>query len=304
MIYYKKVAVLLATYNGSKYLREQIDSILCQENITIDIFVRDDNSVDETFSILEEYSQKNKNFHILDTIKNQLGPGRNFFSILNETELKHYDFISYCDQDDKWFSNKLNEAVNKIESENVNCYGSNLYVWDGSNVTNILNKATVQTEYDFLFESASAGCTLVMDINSANYLKYEIKKQFEKFSFDISHDWFTYAITRIGGFKWYLDERSFIYYRQHSSNQYGANEGIVGIRKIFKLFTSGWYLNNIMIIIDLFCKTKPAFNNLLINYNKLRFTERINLAFIISKFRRKYRHKFILFILITFKIIK
>lgn len=304
MINNKKVAVLLATFNGSRYLREQIDSILCQENITIDIYVRDDNSIDETFSILEEYRQKNKNFHILDTIKNQLGPGRNFFSILNEIEIKHYDFISYCDQDDKWFSNKLYEAVNKIESENVNCYGSNLYIWDGDNVTGILSKSSVQTEYDFLFESASAGCTLVMDRKSANHLKNEIYKYFDKLTFEISHDWYTYAITRIGSFKWHIDNRAFIYYRQHNSNQYGANEGFQGIRNKLKLFTNGWYLRNIKMIIDFFCHTKPSFYGLLINYKNLGLIKRIKLAFIISKYRRELLHRFILFFLLIFKLIK
>jgi rhamnosyltransferase len=304
MISYKRVAVFLATYNGAKYLREQIDSILFQEKIGVDIFVRDDHSTDETISILEEYSLEYRNFYILKPIGIQLGPGRNFFSILNEIDLSQYDFVSYCDQDDKWLSNKLDEAVNKIEAENVNCYGSNLYIWDGSNVTGILNKATVQTEYDFLFESASAGCTLVIDRKSANYLKCEILKNFEKFPFEISHDWFTYAITRIGGFKWFLDDRAFIYYRQHTSNQYGANRGIQGIKKLLKLFGSGWYLSNINTIINLFCHIKPSFHFLLINYYKLGFIQRVKLAFIVFKFRRKFQHKFYLFFLFIFKIIK
>lgn len=50
-----KVAVLLSTYNGSKYIKEQIDSILSQEGVNIDIYIRDDGSTDETVNIIYEY---------------------------------------------------------------------------------------------------------------------------------------------------------------------------------------------------------------------------------------------------------
>jgi rhamnosyltransferase len=167
-----------------------------------------------------------------------------------------------------------------------------------------LSKATVQTEFDFLLESASAGCTLVIDKISSIYLKEEIVKNFAQLPFETSHDWFTYAITRIGGFKWYLDSRSFIYYRQHSLNQYGANEGIQGIKKILIFFISGWYLRNIILLTNLFCPSKPLFYNFLVNYNELGFVERIKFASMISRYRRKSIHKLCLFFLIVFKILK
>ena len=53
-----KVAVLLSTYNGSKYIKEQIDSILSQEGVNIDIYIRDDGSTDETVNIIYEYKSK------------------------------------------------------------------------------------------------------------------------------------------------------------------------------------------------------------------------------------------------------
>lgn len=54
-----KVAVLLSTYNGSKYIKEQIDSILSQEGVNIDIYIRDDGSTDETVNIIYEYKSNN-----------------------------------------------------------------------------------------------------------------------------------------------------------------------------------------------------------------------------------------------------
>lgn len=61
----KTVCVLLSTYNGEKYLREQLDSLLWQENIGLKIFVRDDGSKDSTLQILEEYGKKRFKNNIL-----------------------------------------------------------------------------------------------------------------------------------------------------------------------------------------------------------------------------------------------
>ena len=59
----EKVCVLMSTYNGEKYLREQIDSILNQENVEVDILIRDDGSTDNTLNILKEYIKKHKNIN-------------------------------------------------------------------------------------------------------------------------------------------------------------------------------------------------------------------------------------------------
>ena len=56
-----KICVLMSTYNGSKYIKEQLDSILNQEKVNIELLIRDDGSTDKTLEILEEYSKKYKN---------------------------------------------------------------------------------------------------------------------------------------------------------------------------------------------------------------------------------------------------
>ena len=302
----KKIAIFLATYNGAKYLNEQIDSLISQKDVLIDIFVRDDHSNDDTNLILANYKLQLQNFIILQTLDEQLGPCRNFFSILKEVDLNKYDFISYCDQDDKWLVDKIKQAVDKIEFEGVNCYASDLTLWDGIKVTGKLHKSTQQTKYDFMFESASAGCTLVLDRNSALYLQSSILNCFEKLPFNSSHDWYTYAATRIGGFKWHIDNRSFILYRQHDSNQHGANIGVKGIKKLLNFFSSGWYRENILRISDLFYDdlNKPSFINELIRYDSLSVYSRIKLALKVVGYRRKAFHRASLFILIVLKIIK
>lgn len=56
-----RVLVLMSTYNGEKYLRQQIDSILAQEKVEIELVIRDDGSSDTTIEILKDYSSKNPN---------------------------------------------------------------------------------------------------------------------------------------------------------------------------------------------------------------------------------------------------
>ena len=61
----KQVQVLLSSYNGEKYIREQIDSILAQEGVSVDLLIRDDGSKDTTKDILQEYEKKHTNIHVL-----------------------------------------------------------------------------------------------------------------------------------------------------------------------------------------------------------------------------------------------
>ena len=72
-----KVAVLLSTYNGSKYIKEQIDSILSQEGVNIDIYIRDDGSTDESGKICDQYSEIDSRIHVIHKKNGGLSDARN-----------------------------------------------------------------------------------------------------------------------------------------------------------------------------------------------------------------------------------
>lgn len=109
----KKICVLMSTYNGSKYLREQIESIICQKNVDVTIVVRDDGSKDDTLDIIKEYTKENE-IRILNSDKN-LGPGLSFMHLLyNSDESEYYAF---ADQDDIWKPEKLYVAVEMLEQQ-------------------------------------------------------------------------------------------------------------------------------------------------------------------------------------------
>ena len=106
-----KVCVMLASYNGEKYIGEQIDSILQQKDVDIKLVVRDDGSTDGTIEILEEYKNK---YGIRIIYGNNMGPAANFYELLNNAY--ESDYYAWSDQDDIWDSDKLITAIYKIKN--------------------------------------------------------------------------------------------------------------------------------------------------------------------------------------------
>ena len=130
------ISIALATYNGSKYLREQLDSILAQSMDDFEVVACDDCSTDETPQILEEYASKDSRFKVFSN-KNNLGFKKNFEHILS---LCKGEFIAFCDQDDIWEPNHLEVLYKNIG--NNNCIGANALIIDENGVS--LNKTLLE----------------------------------------------------------------------------------------------------------------------------------------------------------------
>ena len=110
------VNVLISTYNGEKYIKEQIDSILNQSYTNIEIYVRDDGSTDDTITILKEY-EKSKKIHILESGIN-LGYGKSFLTLLEKID--NGDYWAFADQDDIWLPDKIKIGVEWLDNQNPN----------------------------------------------------------------------------------------------------------------------------------------------------------------------------------------
>ena len=108
------IVILLATYNGERFLKEQIESLYEQTYTQWDIYVHDDGSSDNTIQILEEYEKEKDNFHIL-RYPSMGGSANNFFSLLKRVKAQYYFF---ADQDDIWDTDKLKTAVGFLEKRN------------------------------------------------------------------------------------------------------------------------------------------------------------------------------------------
>ena len=220
----KKVAILLCTYNGSQYLKNQIDSIISQTVTDWVIFASDDGSTDDTLKILEEYQIKlgSDKFFIVK------GPGKgfawNFISLL-ETSGDRFDYYAFCDQDDEWMPEKLATGIislNEYSPDSPSVYCSRTLLVDENN-NDIGMSPLFEKPPSFrnaLIQSIAGGNTMMLNLQARNLI---IKTpHYEKI---ISHDWWVYiVITAVGG-KIFYDPVPNIRYRQHNSNIVGSNLG-------------------------------------------------------------------------------
>ena len=227
----KRICVLMATYNGEKYIEDQILSIRNQKEVICDIYAWDDGSTDKTISIL-----KKNNVKILGSSLRFGKPCYVFFSLVLKIK-KKYDYYSFSDQDDIWLVNKMFEGLITIKDKNLDLYSSNLISYDFKNKVSIVYKSTNQTKYDFLFQGLSAGNTYIFTYNLFNLLQSSIKKN-SITDLEFSHDWFLYALARQHGLKVFCDQRSFIIYPQHITNVSSSNTSLKFIIKKIYYFLS------------------------------------------------------------------
>ncbi len=111
-----KVLVLMATYNGSEFLSEQIDSILNQRGVEVMLLITDDCSTDESYRIAQRYAQIDSRV-IARRNQANAGVGMNFLNMLYGVEASKYDYVAFSDQDDVWLDDKLAIACKAIEDE-------------------------------------------------------------------------------------------------------------------------------------------------------------------------------------------
>ena len=209
-----RVSVLMATFNGELYLREQMESILEQEGVDITLMVRDDGSNDSTISIINSYNER----CVLNIIKgNHLGPAKGFLQLL-QISTDEADFYAFSDQDDFWKKDKLSVATNMLKNA-----GSQpaLYFCQTQLVDKYLNPIPSPSISPFLTFGESliyefvSGCTMVMNKSLRDIINSYTPEYLPM------HDVWIYSIAQAIGAKIYFDEQPHILYRQHSNNTIG-----------------------------------------------------------------------------------
>ena len=221
-----KVAILLATYNGETYLREQIDSLYQQTFKDWTVYVHDDGSKDQTCAILKEYGAKNDNFVVLD-YPAQHGAKNNFLSLLQAVQADYYLF---CDQDDKWCTDKIEKQMATMKEAEQAHPGkpvlvfSDLFIVDSElhqMDTTLWQQECIHPEYLTTFDEAGAlefvtGCTMLFNQQAKNAVVFPADKA-------VMHDsWITLCVLRSGGIVEAIHE-PLVYYRQHGNNEIGVN---------------------------------------------------------------------------------
>lgn len=216
-----QIAILMATLNGEKFLKAQLDSIENQNFKNWILYVSDDGSIDETINILKNYQNRwgKEKLEIRQGPKN--GYQANFMSLICDPKIKA-QFYAFCDQDDVWLPNKLSISKSKLESLNKNI--PLLYCARTQYVNPYLRPIGLSPLFSY---KPSFGNALVQSIGGGNtmLMNYELKKIIGSIGNVpiVSHDWWFYQIaTGVGGSVLYDDEPS-ILYRQHPDNIIGEN---------------------------------------------------------------------------------
>ena len=222
MIENKRIDILMATYNGEKYLVEQLDSIINQTYRNWNLLIRDDNSTDKTLEIIQNYHKKDKRIKILKDNKGNLGIVRNFEELLKSSES---EFIMFSDQDDIWVENKLDmylKMIEKIKNKGFMIH-SDAILFD-KNKSNILKdtfiskKAINKGLENVFFNYFVQGATILISKEIKNFILPFPKEVY-------LHDRYIHLISELF-FERIFVNKALIYYRQHGDNQIGAKNTI------------------------------------------------------------------------------
>jgi rhamnosyltransferase len=235
-----KIAVLLAAYNGEKWIEEQLISIFKQKNVIITIYISVDLSTDNTYKIVDELAKTNTSIVVLPYNKRFGSAANNFYYLINNVPIENYEYFALSDQDDIWLENKLSQAIIMLNAYKADGYSSNVMaVWENGK-KKLIKKSARQKKYDFIFETPGPGCTFVLKKELLVGLRALFFGNRENLSDLNVHDWLIYAFARTRNYSWIIDKNYYIYYRQHANNQVGANIGHKAFFYRIKLMLSGF----------------------------------------------------------------
>lgn len=299
------IDVLMATYNGGKYLREQIESILNQTYKNIRLIISDDGSKDETVDIIKQYEKKDNRVIVFIQEKN-LGYIKNFEFLLKKVE---NNFYMLSDQDDVWNNDKIELTYKKMKEDNSDLVFTDLEVVDSELNTiypsfneymklqrKIVKYDGVKRQYLY---NCITGCTV---LSKKEFIDKLIP--FPNESKYVAHDMWMGIVIAMYGKMSYLNEKT-IKYRQHGNNQIGTEKlshSFTKFEDVRKLF-----INVKLGIFSTYVKNNDRFTENLkqINIQALEYYEKIKNCKIINFrywniFHKLYKNETIYYYCLSF----
>jgi glycosyltransferase involved in cell wall biosynthesis len=217
-----KVAVLLPTFNGERFLEEQLTSLLNQEGIDLKVYIRDDASTDRTIQILNKYSE---NFDITFS-NNNIGTSASLLELLRKID--DFDFLAFCDQDDVWTDNHLIEGIQELKQVGEDRFALYFPLYNfldsKSKITGKRNPILNIGYTNALVENPIIGCGIILNKEAANTIK----------KFDLNSNYFLdHQIYFIGTLVGEIIQGSkyTVNYRIHRNNQVGIRTGVASLLK-------------------------------------------------------------------------
>lgn len=230
------ITILLAAYNGERFITEQIESLLSQTVQDFKLYITDDKSTDATWEMLSDLAEKNPDkIAIYQNEINSGGAKYNFLKMMSEHS---DDYVMLCDQDDVWLPDKIEKTIKKM-CEMEKKYGAEtpLLVYTDLKIVDE-NLKTISPSYkaamnanfsktslrNLISQTTLAGCAAMYNRALSNMLT-------DTPSFIVMHDWWIMLVASAFGKIDHIDEQT-VLYRQHGSNDVGAKD----VRKLgFKL---------------------------------------------------------------------
>lgn len=204
------VSIVITTYNGERFLREQLNSIVTQTYQPLEIIVVDDGSTDDTLNILNGYATNHENFTVIQNEKN-LGYVKNFekgFSLATG------DYIAPCDQDDIWLTNKIEVLVNHIQDHAIVYCDSEFIDGSGKSLHQKMSDTKTLTHFDNPLMYLEPG---ISALGHAMLIKKEIVFAAMPFPTVLSHDnWLGFVATLTSSVE-FVDS-VLVQYRRHETN--------------------------------------------------------------------------------------
>jgi glycosyltransferase involved in cell wall biosynthesis len=203
------ISIALCTYNGERFLRDQINSVLNQTYSNLEIIIIDDKSTDGTMEILRSFEREFKKIKVHQNEAN-IGYGKNFEKAI---DLCNGDYIALSDQDDIWEEHKISRQLESINENLLNYHNSEFIDSNGNSlkksIFDICKPYNGNDSRHFLFENCVSGHTILF--------KKSLKKYLVNFPNGIFYDqWIAYVATNIGSIN-YIDDK-LVKFRRHEEN--------------------------------------------------------------------------------------
>lgn len=268
-----KVAILLCTCDGQRYLTEQLDSFATQSHTNWKLWVSDDASKDSTRAILENYRQKWSENRLSIYPGPVKGFAANFLSLVCKADIKA-DYYAYSDQDDIWEVDKLERAVAQLKTVPRNipalyCSRTRLVDKDNNEIglSPLFSKSP--SFANALTQNIGGGNTMVFN-HAARKLICNAGKNLPI----VSHDWWAYMVVSGCGGQVFYDSKPTLRYRQHDKNLFGANISWSARFKRSQMLWQGyfrqWNSNNITALRALESKLTPENRKILERFAQAR----------------------------------
>lgn len=225
----KNIAVILSTYNGERFLTEQLASLAAQKDVSLTLYVRDDGSSDSTRDLLENFQAPTIQKVLF--FEENVGFERSFMEATLKVDLEAHDYFAFCDQDDIWDAQKLSLAIQVIEqshSDSPFLYASNQRIVDenGEWIRDEADKNQLITKESSLLALNQRGCVMVWNRPLQKHLQKSYQRVQDE-AFIPAHDtWITVLAYATG--QVYLDSSITMSYRVSTHNTAGSYIGLVG----------------------------------------------------------------------------